>query len=393
MMGLAVLILGSSGIIGRELTLRLLQLGAEVHGMSRSGHEIPREVLEVVPGLFTDARGDSRDPKSVRGLVEGKQFDVVVDLVSFDARHLVQLLPLLERTTGQYVFISSATVYQSAPAHQSLCEESPLATSHWGYPHSKQFAEEFLRSHSARIASMTTIVRPYITYSDSRAPLGVWEGQHLFPRILRDLPVVLGDEVAKARTSLTHARDVARALTLLMGDDRAKGRVFNIASDTHLTWTDVYTVASEAIGRDIEVAPIPLAELVAVFPELRGRAEDRARDRTFCANAIREFDPLFQFENSTRASIASAMAASASSTMPGLGAHGQGRMDRLLRHSSKYPKYRPSLARHRRLVREDGPAAFGKYLAGYMPILDRLTTPIMLARERATPSDYYVGRR
>jgi hypothetical protein len=57
--------------------------------------------------------------------LEGLSFDVVVDWISFVPEHLENNLKLFKGKTKQYLFISSASAYQTPPAKLPVTEDTP----------------------------------------------------------------------------------------------------------------------------------------------------------------------------------------------------------------------------------------------------------------------------
>jgi hypothetical protein len=72
---------------------------------------------------------DIRDPLSVRKALGKPEFDVVVNWVAFTPEHIQIDIDLLGGRTGQYVFISSTSAYQTPPARLPIRESTPLHTS------------------------------------------------------------------------------------------------------------------------------------------------------------------------------------------------------------------------------------------------------------------------
>ena len=74
----------------------------------QSTRDVPQGV-EVI-------RGDVRDPASVRAALGDRKFDTVVNWVAFTTAHVQADVDFFQGRTGQYVFISSASAYQTPPA-------------------------------------------------------------------------------------------------------------------------------------------------------------------------------------------------------------------------------------------------------------------------------------
>ena len=90
-------------------------------------------------------RGDIRDPAVGRREALGDQeFDAVVDWVAFTPEHVQADIDLFRGRTGQYVFISSASAYQTPPARLPVTESTPLRNPFWQYSRDKIACEDLL---------------------------------------------------------------------------------------------------------------------------------------------------------------------------------------------------------------------------------------------------------
>jgi UDP-glucose 4-epimerase len=83
----------------------------------------------------------------------------VVNWIAFTTDHIETDLDLFRSRTGQYVFISSASVYQTPPANVPVVESTPLDNPVWLYSRNKIACEERLAARLSRREFMT-VVRP-----------------------------------------------------------------------------------------------------------------------------------------------------------------------------------------------------------------------------------------
>ena len=134
----SVLFLGGTGIISSACTRRALEQGFEVFVLGR-GLTTTRPTPEGCR-LLT---GDLEDPVSFREAVGDRDFDVVADFRAFGPEDVTARLDLLRGRMGQYVFISSASAYQTPPARLPVVESTPLRNPVWGYSRGKIAARTF----------------------------------------------------------------------------------------------------------------------------------------------------------------------------------------------------------------------------------------------------------
>ena len=84
-------------------------------------------------------------------------------------------LDLFAGRTGQYVFISSASAYQTPPARLPVLESTPLRNPYWQYSRDKIACEDLLVAAYRDDGFPATIVRPSHTYDHTLVPFdGGW---------------------------------------------------------------------------------------------------------------------------------------------------------------------------------------------------------------------------
>ena len=80
-----------------------------------------------VPGGSELLTGDAHDIGSLRAAVGDREFDVVADFRAFTPADVQSRLEVLSDRMGQYVFISSASAYQTPPARLPVVESTPIS--------------------------------------------------------------------------------------------------------------------------------------------------------------------------------------------------------------------------------------------------------------------------
>ncbi|MGH3490275.1 MAG: NAD-dependent epimerase/dehydratase family protein, partial [Actinopolymorphaceae bacterium] len=132
MTSLKVLFIGGTGIISSACGARAVADGIDLTILNRgtTSHRAVPEGAELL-------RGDIRDPASARAALGDREFDVVVDFVAFTPEHVQGDIDLFSGRTGQYVFISSASAYQTPPGNLPIVESTPLRNPHWQYSRNK----------------------------------------------------------------------------------------------------------------------------------------------------------------------------------------------------------------------------------------------------------------
>ena len=285
-----LLFLGGTGVISPACVDLAVARGHDVWVLNRG--------LTVGPGLAEGVRrltADVTDPAAVRAATAGLSFDAVVQWVGFTPDQIERDIALFGEA-GQYVFISSATVYHKPPPHYLVSEATGLGNPYWSYAQNKIACEERLRSAYADTGFPVTIVRPSLTYGLTQIPLGVGSWSRPFTivdRMRRGAPIIVPGDGTSLWT-VTHNSDFAVGLLGLLGNERAIGEAVHITSDEVLTWNDIYAAVGAAAGVEPNVLHVPTEALVAADPELAGsQYGDKAHSVVFDNAKIRSLVPGF----------------------------------------------------------------------------------------------------
>ena len=282
------LFIGGTGTISSACSRAAIDAGHELWHLNRGTSLLP------APPAAHSIRADIRHEGEVRAAIGDLGWDVVVQWLGFTPDHVRQDLEVFSGRTSQYIFISSASVYQKPPVNWLITEATPLDNPFWQYARDKIACERLLQ---AQTALPWTIVRPSHTYGPSQIPIAIGSWAHPFTvidRMRRGAPMLVPGDGTSIWT-VTHNSDFARGFVGLLGHADALGQAFHITSDEALAWDRIY----ELIGLAAGVAPHLLHVPTDAFA---GGAEDEWAslwgDKSHCAvfdnTKIRKLVPGFQ---------------------------------------------------------------------------------------------------
>jgi nucleoside-diphosphate-sugar epimerase len=281
-----ILFVGGTGVISSASSQLLVERGHELSLLNR-GQTIRRQV----PAGAAVLHGDIRDPASIRSALGSRSFDAVVNWIAFTPQHVETDLELFRGRTGQYVFISSASAYQTPPARLPVTESTPLDNPVWEYSRNKIACEERLVRAWREERFPATIVRPSHTYDRTKCP--IHGGYTMVDRMRRGRPVVVHGDGSSLWT-LTHHRDFARGFVGLVGNPLAIGDAFHITSDETLTWDQIYRIVGRAAGVEPTLVHLP-SELIAAYDKEWGDGllGDKSHCMVFDNTKIKRLVPDF----------------------------------------------------------------------------------------------------
>ena len=288
-----VLVLGGTGAIGTYL-VSLLADEADVFVTTRQNRRDYGKVRYLC--------GNALDTVFLGKILQQK-WDAIVDFMSYSTSVFSERMPLYLNATAQYVFLSSSRVYSDTD--NPITENTPrlidvshdqqyLLTDEYALAKARQ--EDLLKKSLKR---NWTIVRPYITYSNQRLQLGVFEKENWLYRALHGRTIVFSKEIAQKTTTLTFGRDVAQGIKGLVGENRALGEIFHITANETITWQEVMETYIDVIKSQYGITPkvlyCDLEQFITCHHATYQIIYDRLYNRCFDNSKISAFTAACEF--------------------------------------------------------------------------------------------------
>jgi nucleoside-diphosphate-sugar epimerase len=294
---LKVLYIGGSGVISSACAREAVEAGIDLYVLNRG-----RSTTRPLPAGATRLRADVRSPGSVLDAIGDLDFDSVVDWVAFTTEHVRADVELFAGRTGQYVFISSASAYQTPPARLPVTESTPLRNPVWQYSRDKIACEDLLVGEYRANGFPATIVRPTHTYDQTLVPFGGrWT---VLGRMLAGKPVIVHGDGTSLWT-MTHNSDFARGFVPLLGHPRTLGEAFQITSEDFLTWDQIAHALAAALGVTARLVHVPSDAIAAADPDwgaslLGDKAHSMVFDNAKLRSVVPGWRAVVPFERGAR---------------------------------------------------------------------------------------------
>jgi nucleoside-diphosphate-sugar epimerase len=261
-----LLLIGGTGVLSTAITQEALKQNIDVYMINR-GHR-----MELIPKNVHLLKADVKDEKKVVSLLENLYFDAVIDCICYTEQEIEYSFNLFKDKANQYVFISSCAVYNTIICN--FCEEdSPKVLPIWKYSVDKNHCEELLKKLANASNTNYTIIRPAVTYGNTRIPYGITPtyGYHwtIVERILNGKPIITWNN-GKNRCNITHVDDFAVGVVGLLGNVQAYNEAFNIVGDETPSWREVLDVLSELLQVDVKTFDIPSEYYAKEIPSRKG---------------------------------------------------------------------------------------------------------------------------
>jgi nucleoside-diphosphate-sugar epimerase len=297
-----ILFIGGTGNLSYDCSLRAVAAGHELYHLNR-GTRADRKI----DGVRT-LTADVGDQDAVREAIGTLKFDAVVNFIAYTRDQVERDLGLFRGRVGQYVFISSASVYRKPPVHQVITEATPLHNPHWRYSRDKIACERLLENEWMDRAFPVTIVRPSHTYGPGWIPTA-WTSSDftVAARMLAGKEIVVHGD-GQSLWTLTHTRDFAVGLVGLLGNPAAIGEAVQITGDEVLTWESIHRIIAAALGVEPRIVHVPSDFIAAVDPEIGQHfLGDKTYSAIFDCSKLKRLVPDFRttipFHQGVRESI------------------------------------------------------------------------------------------
>ena len=274
-----ILVFGGTGAMGVYLVDILSKTGLyEIDVTSRSNRESTHPYLKYI-------KGNARDNDFMRSLLS-EHYDVIIDFMNYNLDEFADRCNFLLSSCGQYVWFSSSRVY--AYSETPITESSPrllevsqdkdfLATNRYALRKARQ--EDLITKSGF---NNYTIIRPYITYSNERLQLGIYEKEQWLYRILKGRDLVINKNIIDKQTTLTYGYDVSLAISKLVDNQNAFGKVVQIASSENMTWREILKLYLDILKEKKNLTPrIYMSDHMQAIDELYEGGYNTIDDRVF----------------------------------------------------------------------------------------------------------------
>ena len=247
-----VLVVGSTGQLGRAIVRRLRQDGMAIRALVR-----PTSSVSILHGLGAEiVVGDLRDPESLRRAC--RRCDAMVTTASslhsgFDFERIDRAgnLNLIEAARQEHIghFVFTSTVGADVPDAPRIFKN-------------KKFIEERLAASGLRY----TILRP-AGFMENLVPLIRWAlrtGWAIIP------------SPGMRKTSYIAIRDIAEMVRMVLASAPAGHRIIEFGGPEDLSMLDCMALLQEALGRRIRLwrVPLGLLRLLGKMARLFSQAPD-----------------------------------------------------------------------------------------------------------------------
>jgi nucleoside-diphosphate-sugar epimerase len=269
-----ILIIGGTRFIGPYVVRRLVEAGGHSVTLFHRG-----ETKADLPPSVNHIYGKRRDLSSFAAEFKSLAPDVVLDMIPYTKEEAHTLMRVFKNVARRVVAISSADVYRAygrllrletgEPDAVPLDENAPLRESFYPYRAQAVGTEDFKYHYDKILVERTVMSDKHLPGTVLRLPAvyGVGDPQHrLFGYLKRmddNRPAIfLEEEQARWRWTRGSVENVADAIALVVTDNRAVNRIYNVGERDALAEADWVRSIGQAAGWDGQVVTVPKSSLL-----------------------------------------------------------------------------------------------------------------------------------
>lgn len=289
-----LLIVGGTGVLSLAVAKEAIAQNISVTMINR-GNRIGR-----IPPEARLIKADKRDHSLIASLIDGEEFDAIIDFLCVSNEDTRKSILFYSKYTTQYCFISSAAVIDTTIIGP-YNEESKKPQKLWDYSVQKFESEKDVIHLAFQLGINYTIIRPCITYDDTRIPYGIapryeyhWT---LIARILNNKPIITWNNV-KNRCNMMRVEDFAVGVVGLVGNHKAYNEIFNVCGDEYPSFMTVLDSISRVIKHSVLTIDISSRFYAKEVPSRRGeilggRSLDSINSNLKIKSAVPSFKQTF----------------------------------------------------------------------------------------------------
>ena len=247
--------------------------------------------------------GNARDYDFISEVCQN-HFDAIVDFMNYNLDEFNKNYELLLKATDHYLFLSSSRVYtndtlineKTKRLLDTSKDDEFLKTNRYALRKARE--ENILKQSSYQ---NWTIIRPYITYSNRRLQLGVYEKEEWLYRLLNNKPLVIRKEILDKNTTLTYGRDVAIIMAKIIEDNTTLLKTINPVTSESIKWQNVLElyllIIKEKLGKEPTIYySNELSRIEELFEGGYNTKYDRLWNRVFDNKETLKYLPSKEFK-------------------------------------------------------------------------------------------------
>lgn len=235
-----ILVMGGNQFLGKALCESLLTLGHTVFALNRGNRKNVRDVFHISV--------DRNEENQLKKALSGLEVDYIVDISGYEPLQVSILLESMKGNYKQYIYISSASIYQEIQNIPAKEEDKIGENSIWGdYAKNKFLSEQEIPKNIGN--AKYTIFRPFYIYGIGN---NLDREAYIFKRIEHNLPVYLPND-GKEKIQFGYVEDLVHAIIYSFGKEEYYNEIFNVSGEEIVSIKEYVELCAKVMKKAVEI--------------------------------------------------------------------------------------------------------------------------------------------
>ncbi len=256
-----VLIIGGTRFFGYHIARRLIDDGHDVSLFTRglTADDFGSRVRRIT--------GDRRDREEFRRRLSREEYDVVIDMIAYEAEDSLSAVQTFAGRVGRFIHISTGSVYivtrdfpcplREEDFDREVIPRPEEKDDWWLYGFHKRECETVLRQAHEKDGFPVVILRLPIVFGERDYTLRAYS---YFLRLEDGRPIILPDSGLNIFTHI-YQGDIVRTVAMNLNNPAAVGQAYNLAQSEIMTLRSFILASARILGRSPDLIDVPSAVL------------------------------------------------------------------------------------------------------------------------------------
>ena len=269
-----ILVIGGTNFIGPYVVRQLVEQGHQVTVFHRG------KTQADLPPTVRHIYGDRAQLSNYQNTLHKLAPDIVLDMIAYTEADSQAVVDLFKGYAQRVVVISSQDVYRAYDILRQvetgildptpLTEDSPLRSQLYPYKDLPEVRGSLPANYDKILVEQTYQRDPELPTTVLRLPMvyGPGDYRHRFQGYLKRMDdsrpaIVLETSIANWCGCYGYVENVANAIALAVTDERATGRIYNIAELESFSEADLIRAIGQQVSWDGQVLSVPATQMPA----------------------------------------------------------------------------------------------------------------------------------
>ena len=250
-----ILIIGGTYFLGKAFAeLMLSESDARITLLHRNNSGFGKEN----GSRFREILMDRHDAEGLKTQFSNEHYDVIVDFCAYRKGDIESLLENINAKTDQYIFISTIDVYKRGTgqlqAEDSEFEERDFGGEAGAYIKGKVALEKEIGPACEKKGCNYTILRPAFIFG----PGNYAPRESIYFQWIDKAGQIIHPTDADGEFQLVYVKDVAGAVGLVCGNEKAYNKAFNVCENRMYTYESFAVLLEKATGKSFTKAEVDI---------------------------------------------------------------------------------------------------------------------------------------